>query len=508
MSSLHARAEFYRAVIHPLMSISVSVTGVLAFGWLIAGLVGEGAPRVGTIVAVVLAGVVEAVAGNLLYRERAGIGNRVRELIIYLLLVYTVLSLLQPGPLADRFAPGFSQVPAVILVALCWIIAFVFHNRLRGRESLLRAFAGKHGAELRRAVIDRQHDMALTVGELRKARGLIGGFFVTLCIFSLLGSFEFMPTAQLVARSGAFVTLVLYGVVSVCVIGALNIFIEEYAANGEGLAVPLRLGRRRGALVAVIISLVFVTGFVVSRSESLLPLEAIGDFFRWFGSLFQRERQPMERPPMELPPPQEQIPPDVLRELYGMEPVIPPLWLRLLVALFRRLVVYTAVVLGAIALFGPLFSASFRKGIRGLRPKQFVRRLWSVLRTRWRILKHFLRRLGRRTRRERAEQQERKEPTMGSRSWRPSLRKQRQMSRVVSVFVTLTRWGGRHGVPYGRTLAATEWLRTLATIYPEHYSDAQLLGAIFCEARFSRHLLPVGRMRAYVQAAKRITRSG
>ncbi len=507
MNSLSSRAEFYRSLIHPLMSIGVSVSGALALGWLISTLVGQGAPRVETVIAVVLAGIVEAVAGNLLYQERAGIGNRVRELLIYLLVVYAVLSLLGSGPLAERFAPGWGQIPALILVGLCWTIAFVFHNRLRGREALLRTFAGRHGPQLRSAVIDCQHDMALTVGELRRARSLIGGFFVLLCIVTLLGTFEFMPTEQLVPASGAFVTLVLYGIVSVWVIGALNIFIEEYAANGEGLAVPLRLGRRRGVLVALIILLVFVTAFVVSSEEGILPLEAIGDFFRWLGNLLRREREPLESPLEQVPESPPPLPPDVMEQLSGMEPVLPPLWIRLLASLIRRVVVYTAVVLGAVLLFGPLFSASFRKGLRELNLRHSLKRLVSVLRTRWRILKHLLQCSLRRSQRPSLAEREEPAPASGSRSWKPSIRKRRQMSRVVSVFVSITRWGKTHGVPYGRTLAATEYLRAVATLYPEHYADTQTLARIFGEARFSRHLVSISRMREYVGAAKRITRS-
>jgi hypothetical protein len=490
------------------MSISVSVTGTLALGWIISTLAGQGAPRIVTIIAVLLAGVVEAVVGNLLYRERAGIANRIRELVIYLIGVYLVLSLLQPGSVTDRFAPGVHHLLPLLLVALCWMVAFVFHNRLRGRELLLRIFAGNHGEKLRRVVLDRQHAMALTVAELGSARKLIGSFFVVLSVVSLIGSFEFMPAGRLVAASGAFVMLVLYGLVSIWVMGALNIFIEEYAANGVGLAVPLRLGRFRGVLVALLVAVVFVTGFVLSRNESILPIEAFQNFFRWLGSLFGRERAPVETPPIEPPPPAPDSAPDVLEQLYGMEPNVPPLWLRLLLTLIRRVVVYSAVMAGLILLFAPIFSPAFRKGVRTLKPKQLVKRFWSMIRTRWRILRHLLRRgFRRRSRRERDERQQQAQVTAGSRSWKPSLRKQRQMNRVVSVFVSVTRWGGRNGVPYGRSLAATEWLRTVASIYPEHYADARLLGTVFCEARFSRHLLSVGRMREYVQAAKRITRS-
>ncbi|MFP4551359.1 MAG: hypothetical protein ACLFNT_11170, partial [Spirochaetales bacterium] len=279
MNSLRSRPELYRSVIHPLMSISISVTGILAFSWMVSTLLNQGAPRFVTIIGIVLAGVLEAVAGNILYKERAGIGNRVRELIMYLIVAYGALSITRPGPVAERFEPDFAQIPGMIAIALCWLVAFAFHNRLRGREALLRTFSGKRGEALRRAVLDRQHDMALTVGHLRKARKIITSLFVVLCVLGIFATFEFMPTEALTAASGAFVMLVLYGISSISVAGALNSFIEEYAANGEGLAIPARMGRRRGALVVIIVSTAVVLGFALSRSESLLPIEIFGRFF-------------------------------------------------------------------------------------------------------------------------------------------------------------------------------------------------------------------------------------
>ncbi len=511
MNSLRSRPELYRSVIHPLMSISISVTGILAFSWMVSTLLNQGAPRFVTIIGIVLAGVLEAVAGNILYKERAGIGNRVRELIMYLIVAYGALSITRPGPVAERFEPGFAQIPGMIAIALCWLVAFAFHNRLRGREALLRTFSGKRGEALRRAVLDRQHDMALTVGHLRKARKIITSLFVVLCVLGIFATFEFMPTEALTAASGAFVMLVLYGISSISVAGALNSFIEEYAANGEGLAIPARMGRRRGALVVIIVSTAVVLGFALSRSESLLPIEIFGRFFEWLGSLFARE--PAEQTVTEMPPPpQADLPPDVLQELRDMEPVVPPLWVRLLATILRRAVLAAAIVIGVVLVFGPLLSPSFRKGLGEIKPRAFLKRLWSLLRTRWRMLKHALRLFARggwrRSRRsgEGAEQDGSLGRHAGAR-WKPSIRKRRQMDRVVAVFASVAKWGGRHGVPYVHSLAASEYLRRIATLRPEHYADTKVLSDVFARARFSQELIGRSEMSAYFAAAKRVTRS-
>lgn len=508
MNSSQSRPEIYRVLIHPAMSISVSATGILAAVWLIGVNLGIPAPRIGTIVAIILAPFLEAVVGNVVYRKRAGIANRVRELVIYLLLVYAGFSLARGGPLAARFTPTPDQILPVVSVALTWLIAFAFHNRLRGREALLRTFHGAHGAELRHAVLDRQHDMALTVGQLRKARSLIGTVFVVLCMLAIFGSLDFFGVSVLRAGSGAFVCLVLYGISSISVIGTLNMFIEEYAANGEGLTVPIRFQRRRSLAAAALIAFVLVLAFALSRAESLLPLEAIADFFRWLAGLFEREPADMEPPPALQQRPQQQPSSDITEMLQDLEANEPPLWLRVLARLLERLAVSTLIVGGLVLLFGPLFSRSFRHALTQLKPGQFIRELLRNLRRRLRILGKFLKYGLRRGRRGRdSEDDAAGEPPDAWRAsqWRPGLRKRRQMDRVVRVFVDVTRWGEKHGLRYRRTDAAREYLVKIAELRPERYADAISVAETFCEARFSRHTVPGDRMREYVRAAKRIT---
>ncbi|TVQ26002.1 MAG: DUF4129 domain-containing protein [Spirochaetaceae bacterium] len=487
------------------MSVSVSVTAVLASLWLASAIVGLASPGVGVVAVVLLAALVEATVGNLLYRERAGIANRVRELIIYLLVVYLVASLWRPGPLSGRFEPALAQIVPVAAAGFAWLIAFVFHNRLRGREALLRAFHAKYDDELRHAVLDRQHDMTLTVAELRQARKLIGGFFFVLCLLAVLGSFDFMPDQVPATAAGAFVLLVLYGVTAIATMGALNIFMEEYAANGEGIAVPVRFGRRRAILVTVLIVGVFALAFALSRTQSLLPLDAIARFFEWLSSLFTREgaeREAVDLPRFEAPG----LNPALAELIAQSEEYQPPLWLRLLVRLVQRLFV-AALIVGAIVLvFGPLFSPAFRDALRRFRPGDFLRDLLSRWRLRWRVLKRLLRIGRRRSRADDAERTDTDRPVGRDALWKPSLRKRRQMDRVVAVFVSVTAWGARHGLPYRRSEAAHDYLGRIAALYPQTYPDARTVADIFCEARFSRQIVSFAQMREYAQAAKRIVR--
>jgi hypothetical protein len=508
MNSSRFKPEIYFRLIHPLMSVSVSVTGVLAVIWLVGANFGIAAPRTGTILAVLFAPILEAVVGNILYRERAGIANRVRELILYLIVLYLLLSIARPGPFVERFMPTLAQVMPVIAATVAWLIAYVFHDRLRGRESLLQAYHGKNGAVLRRAVLERQHDMALTVGHLRKARGLMAGLFALQVVLLLLAHLDFLETSAIREGGGAFVMLIFYGVSAIATIGNLNTFIQEYAANGEGLPVPLRFHRRRSLAAAALIVLVIILSFALSRNESILPIEAIGDFFRWFASLFERDVEFAPEPPPPQQTPQQPIPPEMLELLEQGEDQRPPLWLRILARLLERLALGALIVGGAVLLFGPLFSPAFRKALKEFRPRPFLQELLRNLRRRMRIIGRLIRSgFWRRRRRPEDETEEQTEANEAWREsqWKPGLRKRRQMDRVVQVFVDVTRWGEKRGLRYTRNQAATEYLRAVAVLRPERYADAHAVADTFCEARFSRHLLTRVQMREYVVAAKRIT---
>lgn len=510
MNSSRFKPELYRVLIHPAMSVFVSSSGILAAIWLVAVNFGVRSPGAGIIVAVVLATLLEAAVGNVLYRQRAGIGNRVRELVIYLIVLYAVFSIPRGGPLGQRFLPGAEQVLPVLAAAAAWIVGFVFHNRLRGREALLRTFAGKHGSELRHAVLDRQHDMAQTVGQLRNARQLIGGLFAVLCFLAAFGSIDPLGLSVLRAGSGAFVVLVVYGISAIAAIGNLNTFIDEYAANGEGIAVPLRFQRRRAVLAAAMIALVLLIAFALARNRSVLPFEAIVDFFRWLGSLFEAEPNESYEPPSFETPQQRQLPPELMDLLDDTEEHEPPLWLRVLAELLRRLALSALIVGAALLIFGPLFSKNFRTALRDLKPAAFLKGLWNDLRRRVRILGRFLKH-GLRRRRHGDVDEETDEPTEDrrwrERQWKPGLRKRRQMDRVVQVFLEVTRWGERHGVSYHRTEGTHEYLSRLAAIRPERYADAVAVADTFCEARFSRHLVAKAQMREYVRSARRIAKS-
>ena len=305
MSSSRFSPEIYRSIIHPAMSLAVTVTAVLAAVYLFSDLTGLPNPSLLTVTAIVLAVVVEAVAGNLLYRERAGAMNRFRELVIYLTVVYLVFSVTRDGPLALRFVPGADQLIPLIPVAMAWLTGYTVHDRLRGREGLLRTLEGKQHDTLRRAVLGRQHDMALTIKELRSVKKLVVALFVMLAILAGLAGSGVAGAAPIPVGSAGFILFALYSVSAAVVTGSVNSFIDEYASNGEGISLTSRFRRRRAIAAFSMVALVTIMAFALSRGSSLLPLDAFGRFFAWLGQLFtRRSRGPIDVDftPISYPP--------------------------------------------------------------------------------------------------------------------------------------------------------------------------------------------------------------
>lgn len=510
MSSSYGRPETFRLIVHPALAVFVSVTSTLSIVWLISRFMGLASPGVLTIVSVVVAPLVEAGIGNLLYRERAGVANRVRELIIMLLLLYAIASLVRSGPFGLRFIPSGAQLVPVAAAAFSWLQASGIHSRLRGRESLLRGFQGLHGEELRHALVDRQHDMAVTVRELRGVKRSVMGTVLFTCGLAIAAAF--VPSVGLPMMSAAFVMLVANIAVSIVVIGVVSSFLDEYEANGVGIAVPYRILRRRTLVVIPIVLVAVVLALILARPDDLLPFDRVLAFFRWFLSLFERGVGQIS-PPEIRQLPRSPISPELLRQLLEESAREgPPLWLRVLAVLFRRLAVALLVVTAATLTFGPLLSRDFRAALKRVHLRDSLRRLVQRVRARFVILVRWLGMISRRKRHAAPAPGKpalvTSETVSTGKTWRPSILKRRQMDRAVSVFQAIAEWGSKHGTRYRPNEGAREYLARLADIKPECSRDLDVCGESFWIARYSRLYLPRKQMRAYVAAARRITATG
>ena len=238
-------------------------------------------------------------------------------------------------------------------------------------------------------------------------------------------------------------------------------------------------------------------------------------FFRWFGGLFDREAAPFVPEPIRQAP-QGPSQAEMLMEMLGeQEPRVPPLWLRMLALLLRRVALAALAVGVVVMIFGPIFSSSFRTGLKKIRPGRILKNLAGRLLRQMRIVVRLLRawlRHGIRRRGSVAAAASDAGDRDGTRpiwiDWSPSLLKRRQMSRVVAVFASIAKWGATHGLGYRQSEGADEYLKRIAQLYPEVFRDSQVCVSTFWEARYSRHMLPLGRMREYVKAARRITKAG
>ncbi len=502
------KLELYRSVLHPTAAATVAWLSVVAGIYLTGGLVPGWTPPVMLAVLAVLAAVVEAVVGTLLQAHRAGGFARLRELALLLLVTYPIVSLVGPGPFGARFSPSVRHLAWLSVITLSWGIAYSLHRLLHGREGLLATFRDLRGEPLRAAIIERQRYMAAIIGELRRTRN-IGGVLATLLAALVITSVLVGSGAWQGVSPAGFVLFVLYSLCYVGLLAVVHAFIDEYAANGEGISVPATILRRRFLAAAGVVSAAALAAFLMSRNRSVLSLQMIADFFAWLRSFFQPSGEP---PPPEFLT-QTQTPgwsPEVIEMLREMEQQEPSLFLQILVRLLQRAVVAIAAAAVVLFIFGPLFSRSFRSRLRALRPAELIRTAWLRLFRRlslwWRFLKW-------RARHRRSEQKRNGggPPDAGALPEGDAelqrYRKRRQTDRVVGAFLAVVRWARRHGVRYRESQGAGEFLSLIRTRHPELMDATGTVIEVFNEAKYSPALVPHRRMRSYHRAVREITRS-
>lgn len=135
------RIVFLRNVLHPALAVSVPMLFLVLATELVRSVLRVPLSPFAYLFLLV-AGIEEAVAGNILLEERVGSFERVREPLYLLALTGLVLLAFEPGPLVER--PARLLRPEIVylglLVVLEWLICWRIHQGLRDRELLEAAF--------------------------------------------------------------------------------------------------------------------------------------------------------------------------------------------------------------------------------------------------------------------------------------------------------------------------------------------------------------------------------
>jgi hypothetical protein len=501
------RLAYLRNVLHPTIAVSVPLLFLV-----LATELARSVLRIPlspfAYLFLLMAGIEEVVAGNILFEERVGSFERVREPFYLLAAVGLVLLLFERGPLAGR--PRGLLRPEIIylglLVLLEWLLCWRIHQGLRERELLEASFEGKEGPALQGAIRDNAELARIAIAAVPRVKGTV--FLFQVAAFAAVIS---LFAAGVRISSAATVLFVVHALAGVAAAALLNNAAEDQLLSAEGVSLSPFYRRRRQIYVIAIFCASVALVLLYARRTSLLPLAVFQPLLDWLARLLNRKR---ELPPLRYPVGGMTRPDmNLLRQLQGEAAGPSPL--ALLIGFLLR-VVWNIVKLGlfmllAYFLIAPLASRVFRRRLRRLRPLHFVgEQLSRFARALRRMLDDVLGWLRRAPgSRERAGRRGR-----NGRSWRGRLRlrgrglfKLWEMGTVLRAYARLIRWGERQGVRFRLPIAPREYLALLAQRRPEQEPSLAEAGEILEESLYSPLRARRERLQRYLRIVKDVVRA-
>ena len=294
----------YREIIHPVLALLPPVIGGLAAASIFEDLLARDILTPLLIVAIVVAGVVETVIGNLVAAHRGGWEARLREFLLVSATAYLVLGVrdrVAGEELAAALAPRLTLIVGVVIVAGTWFAVHRRHAAFRPREDFLRSVRDRRGRELRHAMRETRGfatDILLRLHEANAAAAI--GFVLLLIASTIVWASE----QTLSLRS--FALIVAYAPAALLTAAVIHAFRQEFAVYGEGIRVPNRYLRRLATAAGSFVIIALAVSLPFARNASPLSPAAVGQWLEglraWFASLPEPEMPDPRRftlPPME-----------------------------------------------------------------------------------------------------------------------------------------------------------------------------------------------------------------
>jgi hypothetical protein len=497
VGSRYLRLE--RATVHPLMAIFIPLLSVLSLDPLLRGLLPFLPSPPALIYPFLLAtGLEEAVVGNMLFKERASLWARLRELLLVLIIALLCLRLI------FSFS-GWNILYPLSLVLIQWLSSAAIHSSLRQREILLSALAGKRDGALTHELRDSSLQAALALQSLGNVKGLVlfyqGSVFGLLLVAAIRG----IPLGSWI-KWVAF----LQAACGLLCLGVINLFIENQLLLGEGIAVPLQVEKRRALFLLSLLIVSVLLVLLAARETSLLPLSMLLGFLEKLMSLFRIKQDPRWVQQLHDVAEERRRYYELLLSLRSFQSGPAYLWLLFVVEVLRRVLITAIAVALFLFMTAPLLSDSFLQGLRELRPLAFLRRkLLAFAFACRRLLRSLLswwRSLGRTGKAFPAERLPLPAVARSRHRQRISLRKRVQMSRVLKAFLQLLRWGEGRGVRYYPANAPQEYALRLEAVLPESASTIAPVIEILEEVLFSPRLVAAQRLNRYFRLIRSLPR--
>ncbi len=448
-------------------------------------------------------GLEEVIVGNILYKEKIGGLERLREVVYILICVFIVLLLLQRGSLSQRLEAlqSILNIYIVACVLLQWSLTAKVHSSLRNREILLAALNEKRGDNLKRALRESSELAGMALSNLKQVKRIIITFqLVVFCL--ILGLFAFG------VKNGSLlvVTVLSHALVGIVFTFILNNAIQDQFLFGEGVFVDSTFQRRRFIYASLVILLVMVLVFSLARQSSILPLSIFQPFLDWLAGLFS----PKGRNAIRLPKTGGQsnrMDMSRLLEMLPQKPSIIVEILRIFFAVLGRIILLGIGILFLFFLFSPLFSRYFKAVLRRLHP---IMTLWRKLQALSLYVVGLMRDLLNWIRNPRKERLKFGRQDRTSKRWRRlkirkrSLFKRIEVGRILKAFMQLIRWAKRRGIDYKSHIAPLEYAALISEKFPNRRDLLEESMEIMDEALFSPSVIPRQKFKRYLNLIKLI----
>ncbi len=488
------RLRFYARVVHPFLSVYVPFMFLLIVCEVLVGGVFaiydvEVFPPFFPVI-LLLAGLTEAVSGNMLARSRiSGITPRLREAFLVLLVsLGLILVLYGDLPSGDIDLSRFNIWLSLIFVFGQWLFSLQIHSRLRERELFLGFFEGKDPRSYGDVYATYNHEAGQAFKALGGVRRTVIGFiavaFVLLIIATWAAGLE-LRTIDRILFFGFFLTFFF-------ITSLLERYRDMLRILMSGHAVTPTHARVKNATMLLIFGVVAVIAIPLAGRQPWLPSSYLVAFGEWLTDVTRWDLEPGEvRAPEVAPGPSMDDGFDRMsdfREMMGERDTGPGI---------ARYVGYT--LLGLLGLGFLVFLVLPILRLRGsdmnLRESlsQALRSLVNGLTTGWAKLVRTLRLAARQGRqvgeflaRERRDRERRGEEGGPDRR-RIDRRERRIHGRLMKSFAKLVRWAARHDVPFDPSIAPREFTEMISRKVPDRREECMEIAELFEEIVYSNH---------------------
>lgn len=453
----------------------------------------------------------QAASANALMAERVvGFAPRIRELILFLVVGYGVLVLLDGSVFQGDWSPlSAVYIYPLVLIVLLWLLAYSLHRALKRRELFLALIEGKDGRDL----VNTVRDLSEESGDTESAITLTRRLSLVLLVFHLVVLLAALISQPQLSRAATALSLLQVATVFVVTVTA-NRHAEVHFLQGTGVVpgAQYRSRRNRGMVLITIVAL--AVAIPVSRDGAVISPQRIADALTALNDRINRRT-------VESDGPSEVTFDSLADESLGQDSVVEGgqgvMQTSDTIAAIARVV--AIVIAGALGLgflyfmIRPLLDRGKheRKGFAYYRSRlnaafkrmgEGVRRFVAWLRERPQSIARTARTVAEQVRKAGEAREERRAARVRARE------RKREISAdpYVRSFVRIVRWGAANGLSYRTSSGATTYLQRVADALPEAAPAAHTLARTLERAVYSPHDVEGDERAQFDEAVKTITR--